>query len=90
MLPLASRHSPPSELTAQSIGRRGQVEKRVPAVDGMRLAVCTIRACLAVCTSALPHEASVPDSVLPACRSAVTGRPKASPPAPDTQLELTS
>ena len=90
MLPLASRHSPPSELTAQSVWRWSQVEKRVPAVDGIRLAVCTMRACLAVCTSALPHEASVPDSERPACRSAVTGRPKLSLPAPDTQLELTS
>ena len=48
------------------------------------------RARLAVCTAALPHEASVPDSVLPACPSAIIGGPELYPPAPDTQLELTS
>ena len=32
MGPLASWHSPPSELTAQIVGRRGQVENKVPAV----------------------------------------------------------
>ena len=57
-----------------------------------RLPRCVhIRACLAVSTAALPHEeASVPDSVLPACPSASTGGPQLYPPAPDTQLELTA
>ena len=43
MGPLVSRHSPPSKSTAQIVGRRGQVEKKVLAAN---------HACLAVCTSA--------------------------------------